>query len=94
MRPLAVISGIFMASGIAIALGLAVVVLIYFIIGDDAPQVRREIPALWTNASIFAAFSLVGIASFYGQVTAKPWWRAAVAAQALALGLLVLYYWP
>lgn len=83
-----------MASGIAIALGLAVVVLIYLIIGDDAPAVRREIPALWSNATIFAGFALVGIASFYGQVAGKSWWRTAVAAQVLALGGLVLYYWP
>ena len=94
MRPLAVFSGIVMASAGAIALGLVVIVVIYWIVGDDAPAVRREIPVLWANAGIFTAFSLVSVASFYAQVTQKAWWGGAVAAQVAALALLVLYYWP
>jgi hypothetical protein len=94
MRPLAVFSGIVMASAGAIALGLVVVVVIYLIVGDDAPQVQREIPVLWANAGIFTGFSLVSVAAFYAQVTHKAWWAAAVAAQVGALALLVLYYWP
>lgn len=83
-----------MASASAIALGLVVVVVIYLIVGDDAPAVQREIPVLWANAGIFTAFSLVSVAAFYGQVTRKAWWGIAVAGQLLALGLLALYYWP
>ncbi len=83
-----------MASASAIALGLVVVVVIYLIVGDDAPAVQREIPVLWANAGLFTVFSIVSIAAFYAQVTQKPWWGWAVAAQVLALGLLGLYYWP
>lgn len=83
-----------MASASAIALGLVVVVVIYLIVGDDAPAVRREIPVLWANAGLFTAFSLVSVAAFYAQITQKAWWGAAVAAQLLALALLVFYYWP
>lgn len=83
-----------MASAGAIALGLVVVVVIYLIVGDDAPAVRREIPVLWANAGLFTAFSLVSVAAFYAQITQKAWWGAAVAAQLLALALLVFYYWP
>ena len=94
MRPLAVFSGIVMASAAAIALGLVVVVVIYLIVGAEAPAVQREIPVLWANAGLFTAFSLVSVAAFYAQVTHKPWWAAAVAAQVLALALLAFYYWP
>lgn len=83
-----------MASASAIALGLVVVVVIYLIVGDDAPAVQREIPVLWANAGLFAAFSAVSVAAFYGQLTRKTWRGAAITAQVSALALLALYYWP
>ena len=94
MRPVTVISGILMASTVAVALGLVVVIIIYLIIGDDAPSVRREIPTLWLNAGIFAAFSAIGVASFWGQVKERRWWPVAVTAQLIALAVVTVYYWP
>ena len=94
MKPLTVITGIFMASSGAIAVGLVVVVFIYWIVGGDAPQVRREIPTLWANAGIFAGFTLVSVAAFYSQLLEKRWRWAATAAQAIVFGGIVLYYWP
>lgn len=94
MKPLTVITGVVMASSSAIAVGLVVVVFIYLVVGDDAPQVRREIPTLWANAGIFTVFGLVSVAAFVGQLLDKRWRWAATAAQAVVLAGVVLYYWP
>lgn len=94
MRPLAVITGVLMASSGAIAMGLAVVVLIYLIIGTDEPQVRREIPTLLLNSAIFLCYTALAVAAFYAQVKAKSWAPTAVAVMVAALAALVWYYLP
>ena len=94
MKPLTVITGVVMASSGAIAVGLVVVAFIYWAVGADAPHVRREIPTLWSNAAIFAAFTVASVAAFYSQLLEKRWRWAATAAQTIVFCGIVLYYWP
>ena len=94
VKPLTVITGVLMASSGAIAVGLVVVAFIYWAVGADAPHVRREIPTLWSNAAIFAAFTVASVAAFYSQLLEKRGRWAATAAHAAAFGGIVLYYWP
>lgn len=86
--------GIILGSSTAIALGLAVVLLIYLLIGADEPAMQREIPALWRNSMIFIGFTAISAMSFYAQVKQKQWASLALVALVLVLAALITFYWP
>lgn len=65
MRPLTVIVGIVMGSCLAIAISLAAVALIWFLLGDEYPRVRQEFRPLLTNIFIFLGMTAISAASFY-----------------------------
>ncbi len=94
MRPVTMVVGIVLGSSAAIALGLAVVLLIYLLIGGDEPAMQREIPALWRNALIFVGFTALSALSFYAQIKEKRWASLALASVVLSLAALITYYWP
>lgn len=94
MRPLAVITGILLGSSVAIALGLGVVLFIYWLIGAEQPAMQREIPALRTSTAIFFVLSLVAGAAFYAQLVTKGWRWLALALLAALLLATGIYYWP
>lgn len=94
VRPLAIITGILLGSSVAITLGLAVVLFIYWLLGGEQPAMQREIPALRANTAIFFGLTVVAAAAFYSQLVAK-WWRWPVFAVLVAVILLIgFYYWP
>jgi hypothetical protein len=94
MRPIAIITGIILGSSVAITLSLAVVLLIYLLIGTDEPAMRREIPALGLNTAMFLGLTAVAASAFYGALAAKQWrWIALVALIATLAGFTG-YYWP
>ena len=86
--------GIILGSSTAIALGLAVVLLIYLLIGADEPAMQREIPTLWRNSMIFIGFTAISAMSFYAQVKQKQWASLALVALVLVLAALITFYWP
>lgn len=94
VRPLAVITGILLGTSVAIALGLGVVLFIYWLIGADEPALQREIPSLRTSTAMFFGLTVVAAGAFYGQLVRK-WWRWPLLALLLLLVFAVgLYYWP
>jgi hypothetical protein len=94
MRPLAIVTGIVLGSCVAITLSLAVVLLIYWIIGDSDPLIRGEIPALRTNSAIFLVLTVAAAAAFYGQLV-RRWWRwPALGVLSVLIAVVGVYYWP
>jgi len=94
MQPLAVITGILLGSAASIALGLAVVMFMFFLLSGKHPQVGSEIGALVTSALIFLAMTVICAASFIGLVKQRRWWWIPQAGMWAGLGFVVLYYLP
>lgn len=94
MQPITVITGIFLGSSAAIAVGLAVVVFIYWLLLDDYPRLESEMPILLQSSAIFSAVTVVCAVSFIGVLKTRPWrWMAQAAMWASLVGV-GYYYWP
>lgn len=94
MQPLTIVTGIMLGSAASIALGLSVVMLIFFLLGTDHPQLRAELGTLALNTILFVAMTIICAASFIGLVKQRRWWWLPQAAMWAGIGLLVLYYLP
>lgn len=94
MRPLTVINGFLLGSCLSIALSLAMVLVVYLVIGTGEPRIRDEMAPLTYSLLIFMGMTAISGASFFGLATGRRWrWPA----QAVLLAGLVAtgwYYWP
>lgn len=94
MQPLTIITGIVLGSAASISLGLAVVMLIFLVLGDDYPRLAAEFDPLVGSLGLFLAMTAVSAASFYAQLK-RLWWRWP--AQALMWADVLFtgwFYWP
>ncbi len=94
MQPLTIITGIVLGSAASISLGLAVVMLIFLILGDDYPRLATEFRPLADSLGLFLVLTVIAAGSFWALLK-KRWWRWP--AQALMwCGVLLAgaYYWP
>ena len=94
MRPLTMITGILLGSCLSISISLALVLIVFLILGDEYPRLQHEFRPLVTSMLIFLGMTAISAASFYSLVIGH---RARYAAQGLMwLGLLgtAWYYWP
>jgi hypothetical protein len=94
MQPLTVVTGILLGSSAAIAAGLAVVVLIFFLLSSEHPRLGAEIGILLANTGIFLAMTVICAASFISLVKQRRWWWLPQAGMWAGLALVVLYYLP
>ncbi len=94
MHPLTVVTGILLGSSAAISAGLAVVVLIFFLLSGEHPRLGSEIGILLANTGIFIVMTAVCAASFISLVKQFRWWWLPQAGMWTGLGLIVLYYLP
>ena len=80
MKPLTVLTGIILGSAASIFLGLAVVLLLFAIVGDGDPRVESQFKPLIQSTLVFMALTGVGAWSFLGLVKDRPWrWWAQLA---------------
>jgi hypothetical protein len=94
MQPMTVVTGIVLGSAFSIALGLAVVLLLFTILGSQYPQVAAERPGLIQSVVIFTVLTAVAGTSFVGLLRER-WWRWYLQGLLWLLVLMVgLYYWP
>lgn len=94
MRPFIVILGIFLGSLVSIAFGLAVVLLVFWLLQDEYDRFAAEMPALLRSTGIFTLLAALCGAGFFGTLY-RRWWRHGVLAVFwLALLLTGWYYWP
>ncbi len=94
MRPLTVITGIVLGTSASIAISLLMVLIVFFLLGDDYPRLEHEFEALTASLVIFLGMTIVSAGSFYAMVIRH---RLRLAGQALMwLGVLATgwYYWP
>jgi uncharacterized membrane protein len=94
MHPLTVVTGIMLGSATAIAVGLAVVMLMFFLLSGKHPQLSAELGPLVTSTLIFLAMTAICAASFITLVKQRRWWWIPQAGMWGGLGLIVLYYLP
>ncbi len=94
MRPLTMITGILLGSCAAITISLALVLIVFLLLGDEHPRLQHEFRPLLTSMLIFLGMTAISAASFYSLLIGH---RARIAAQGMMwLGLLgtAWYYWP
>jgi hypothetical protein len=94
MTPLAVLIGIIMGSAVTIAIGLAMVVVVFLSLGAEQPDLTREYGHLMASFSLFFVLSMISSYAFVGVLRERPWrWRAQAGMWLVVAGL-VAYYWP
>jgi uncharacterized membrane protein len=94
MRPLTMITGILLGSSLAISVSLALVLIVFLVLGDDYPRLQHEFRPLLISLIIFLVMTIISAGSFYSLLTRH---RARYMAQALMwLGFAgtTWYYWP
>jgi len=94
MRPLTMITGILFGSCAAITISLALVLIVFLLLGDEHPRLQHEFRPLVSSLLIFLGMTVISAASFYSMLIGH---QARFVAQGLLwLGLLgtAWYYWP
>jgi hypothetical protein len=94
MRPFTVLIGIVLGSAASITFGLGTVLIVFWILAGEHPDLAREMPQLVGSLSAFSALTSASAGSFLGQVKVRPWRGWAHLATAACLGLVVLRFWP
>jgi len=94
MTPLAVLTGILMGSAVTIALGLAMVLVVFLILAGEHPRLATEYASLLKSFGLFFALALAAAYAFLGVLRLRPWRWYAQAATWLMIGVIALYYWP
>jgi hypothetical protein len=94
MRPLTVLIGIIMGSSVSIALGLAMVLIVFLILLGERPELRAEFRPLMLGIVLFTTLSALSVAAFVGSVRQRPWRRMAMAGLWSALLVIGWIYWP
>lgn len=94
MRPLTVINGILLGSALSIAVSLALVQIVFLVIGDDSPRVRQESDLLPEHIVIFFGMTIISAVSFYTLVKMHRLRHVAQATMWLGFAALTWYYWP
>jgi hypothetical protein len=94
MSPLAVFTGIIMGSAVTIALGLAMVLVVFLILSGEHPRLIAEYGTLLRSFGLFFVLALCASSAFVGQLRRHAWRWYAQAATWLAIAGIAVYYWP
>jgi hypothetical protein len=93
-RPFTVLLGIIMGTVFAVAFGLGVVCLLFWILQDEAPRLAAESGPLLISTGIFTALTCFAGLSFYGSLWQFAWRHVPMAMLWIGLLLTGRYYWP
>jgi hypothetical protein len=94
MRPFTVLIGIILGSAASITFGLGGVLIVFWVLVGDHPNLSREMPRLIGSLVAFAILTAASAGSFLGQARARPWRGWAHIATAVCLCGVVWLYWP
>lgn len=94
MRPFTVLIGIVLGSAASITFGLGAVLVVFFVLKGEHPDLSREMPQLAGSLVAFAILTTASAGSFLGQARLRPWRGWAHLATGISLGIVVLLYWP
>ncbi|MCC7258229.1 MAG: hypothetical protein IT486_07635 [Gammaproteobacteria bacterium] len=94
MHPFAALLGIVSGSLVSLAFGLAVVLLVFWLLRNDHPQFSGELPEVARGALIFSALAVTSALAFFGTIRGKRWRYVPLFFLWGGLALAALYYWP
>ncbi len=94
MRPLTMITGILLGSCLAISVSLALVLIVFLVLGDDYPRLQHEFRPLLISLIIFLGMTIISAGSFYSLLTHHRARYAAHALMWLGFAGTTWYYWP
>jgi len=94
MQPLTVILGILFGTLFAIAFGLAVVMLIFWLLQGEHPRLAAEIPELLRAVAMFTVLAVLSAVSFLSSLRRNKWRHGVLLLLLGATYLVGLYYWP
>ena len=94
MRPLTMITGILMCSCLAISVSLAMVLIVFLVLGDDHPRLQHEFWPLLASTMIFLGMTIISAGSFYSLIINHPGRFWAQGLMWLGLAATTWYYWP
>ena len=94
MKPSVVLLGFVLGSVGAITFGLLGVAVVFTWLQPDYPRLESELPALWRSLGMFSGLTCAAALSFYGQLHAKSWRRAAIGALVLGIAVVGWSHWP
>jgi hypothetical protein len=94
MRPFTVLIGIVLGSAASITFGLGAVIVVFFVLMGEHPDLSREMPQLAGSLMAFAVLTAASAGSFLGQVRLRPWRGWAHLATGISLATVVLLFWP
>ncbi|MEM6512357.1 MAG: hypothetical protein AAF660_05050 [Pseudomonadota bacterium] len=94
MRPLAAINAIILGSCLAISISLMMVLIVFYVLGDEYPRIDSEFETLSESLAIFTAMTIVSALSFYSLMKEHPARFAALGITLLGIYATGLYYWP
>ena len=94
MRPFTVLIGIVLGSAASITFGLITVLIVFYVLKGEHPDLSRELPRLASSLIAFAVLTAASAASFLGQAKARPWRGLAHAATFACLCAVLYLFWP
>ena len=94
MRPFTVLIGIVLGSAASITFGLGTVMIVFFALAGEHPDLSREMPQLALSLGAFAVLTAASAGSFLGEAKARPWRGWAHLATGICLCGVILLYWP
>ena len=94
MRPFTVLIGIILGSAASITFGLVGVLIVFWVLKGEHPDLSREMPRLVGSLTAFATLTAASAGSFLGQVRLRPWRHRAHLATAVCLCGVIWLYWP
>jgi hypothetical protein len=94
MRPFTVLIGIVLGSAASITFGLGAVLVVFFVLMGEHPDLSREMPQLAGSLVAFTVLTAASAGSFLGQARLRPWRGWAHLATGVSLCIVVLLYWP
>lgn len=94
MRPLAMLIGIVTGSAVSMAAALAMTLVVFLLLPDQAQRVGEEMWPLARTAGCMFSLAAVGGVSFYAEMTQRRWRWLMHALLVLALATTVWLYWP
>ena len=94
MSPLAVLTGIIMGSAITIAVGLAMVLVVFLLLAGEQPRLASEYGDLLASFAQFFVLAVLASWAFLGALRGARWIWLAQAATWLAIAAIGIHYWP
>ena len=94
MRPLTMITGILLGSCLSISISLALVLIVFLVLGDEYPRLQHEFRPLLASMTIFLVMTMISATSFYSMVTGHRGRYLAQGLMWLGLAATTWYYWP